>query len=327
VRERSRRAALHRFEQHEGVHGIVARSGPVPADAAWQHVAAALHAPAVDAATAAHRRHDQARHGTAGHVAAIARRRPWAAPVAIAAVLGAFAVGGMRWMDRSSDATRAVSALAASEARVRTTRPGERATLELLDGTRAALGGSATLRIPRLYGPALRAVALDGSASFVVAPGSERPFHVQTPQAMLVATGTAFDVRAFAADGRTLVRVREGTVRVTAGDGTRSLAAGEALDVRPDGTMRPLAAAAAREAFAWQEGRLAVTNRPLREALVEVERWFGLTLHVRDRALLDRPVTLDVPFGATRALLGALEQGSGLAFAWEGEQMTLRAQP
>jgi ferric-dicitrate binding protein FerR (iron transport regulator) len=120
------------------------------------------------------------------------------------------------------------------------------------------------------------------------------------------------------------VRVREGTVRVTANEQSHEVAKGEALDVRGDGTTRPLAGAAVSEAFAWADGRLIMTNRPLGEALGEVQRSFGLTLSVPDPKLLDRPVTVNVELGATRALLAALEQTGRLKFDYENQRMVLR---
>ena len=67
-----------------------------------------------------------------------------------------------------------------------------------------------------------------------------------------------------------------------------------------------------------------MTNRPLREALGEVQRAFGLTLTVPDPQLLDRPVTVNVDLGATRALLAALEQTGRLKFDYENQRMVLR---
>jgi ferric-dicitrate binding protein FerR (iron transport regulator) len=327
VREKTRRASLHRFEEREGIkpHPPHHRAAPVDVkvDDAWAHVTAALHAVPPDPAVI-DQRHVHSRHEAAVHMASVAKRPPWIAPLATALVLGMVFLIGMRWMDRAGSDAAVSSALNAPEPRLRMTRAGERATLTLTDDTRAMLGGDSRLRIPKAFGTPVRAVSLEGTATFTPTPDAAQPFHVRTEQAMLTATGTTFDVRSIPGEARTLVRVREGTVRVTANEQSHEVAKGEALDVRGDGTTRPLAGAAVSEAFAWADGRLIMTNRPLREALGEVQRSFGLTLSVPDPKLLDRPVTVNVELGATRALLAALEQTGRLKFDYENQRMVLR---
>lgn len=328
VREKSRRNALHRFEQREGVkvgdHVVSEAIAELPVDTAWAHVSAAIHAPPVDAEHAAHVRHDVSRHHSAEHIGAIAKRPAWIAPLALAAVLAAAFLVGMRWMDRTSDDVRVTRALAAQDVRVRATRPGEQANMTLTDGSRAAVAGDSKLTIPPSFGEGLRALALEGAASFTVASNAAAAFHVRTPQATVTATGTAFDVRAYAGEGRTLVRVREGSVTVRAGEQSRAVGAGEAIDVRSDGSMRPVGGQALAEGFAWAAGRLVLTDRPLREALVDVKRAFGLTLEVPDAALLDRKVSANVELGSSRALIAELEKSGQLAFGYEAQKMVLR---
>jgi ferric-dicitrate binding protein FerR (iron transport regulator) len=330
VREKSRRAALHRFEQREGVKpggtGAHHAAADVPVDTAWAHVSAILHAPPVDAEHDAHVRHEHSRHEAAQHMAAVAKRPPWVAPVAIAVVLAALFTIGMRWMDRAGGDVAINSALSSPDLRVRVTRPGERAALTLTDGSRAVLGADSKLSIPPTYGERVRALSLEGAASFTVQDGAARPFHVRTPQAMVSAVGTAFDVRAFPKDGITQVRVREGSVTVKAreGDDVRTLAPGAVVEVRGDGSVRDVPEAARNAAFAWADNRLVLRERPLREAVAEAQRWFGLTLVVRDSALLSRPVSVDAELGASRALLAQLEQSGRLSFGYEDQRMVLR---
>jgi ferric-dicitrate binding protein FerR (iron transport regulator) len=326
VREKTRRASLHRFEEREGIKPHPPRQAAladVKVDDAWAHVSAVLHARPADAAVI-DQRHVHSRHEAAVHMASVAKRPPWIAPIATALVLGALFLMGMRWMDRTGSDATVAAMLNAPDARLRMTRPGERAALTLTDETRAVLGGDSRLQIPKAFGDPNRAVSLEGAASFTPARNAERPFHVRTAQAMVTATGTVFDVRAVKQEARTLVRVREGTVTVRVGDEARTLAAGDAIAVAGDGSVRPLAGAARAEAFAWADGRLVFTNRPLREALGEVQRWTVLSLSVPDTRLLDRPVSVAVELGATRALLAALEKTGRLKFDYEAQRMVLR---
>ena len=337
VREKSRRASLHRFEVREGVKAHAPASPIAPLadqradtlvmDAAWEHVSAVLHAPPADAEHAANVRHDHSRHEAAQHMVAVVRRPPWIWPAVTAVVLAALMLVGARWMDRSSTDVAVTRALAAPDVRTRITRPGERATLTLTDGSRAMLGGDSKLNIPPTFGDVVRAVGLEGAASFTVHPAADRPFIVRTGQVTVTATGTAFDVRSFAGEGGTLVRVRSGSVEVRAGEQLHTIAAGQTMALRADGTMQPLDARATTERFAWADGRLVIRDRPLQEALGEVRRWTGLTLETKDPAVLARPVSVDVELGATRALIAALEKTGKVTFGYEGTHMVLRDAP
>jgi len=42
---------------------------------------------------------------------------------------------------------------------------------------------------------------------------------------------------------------------------------------------------------AWRVGRLAFEERPLREVIRELERWYDLEIHLGDSSLVDVPVT------------------------------------
>lgn len=327
VRERSRRAAVHRFEEREGVHHVArphAHGAPLSADAAWAQVHAVLHAPPVDEEAAAHRRHDVSRHEAAHHVAEIGKRRPWVGPAAIALVLGLLVVVAARWFDRTSIEMRVERAIASTDARVRSTKLGEQAAVTLTDASKVQLGADTKLRIPPTFGQLLRPLGLEGSASFTVTPDAEAPFVVRAGRATVAAVGTAFDVRAYPGDAFAAVRVRTGAVEVTVGDATRRVAAGQQLAVAEDGTMRELTAAEARQAFAWADQRFVLAARPLGQALGEIQRWYGLTMTAGDPALLTRPVTMDVALGSAREMIAALEQSAKVKFGYDdGKKMVL----
>jgi DNA-directed RNA polymerase specialized sigma24 family protein len=136
LREKTRRASLHRFEQREGIKPHPPHHAAAPADMkvddAWAHMSATLHAPKADAAVI-DQRHVHSRHEAAVHMASVAKRPPWVAPLATALVLGALFLMGMRWMDRTGSDQTVNAMLNAPDGRMRMTRPGERAALTLTD--------------------------------------------------------------------------------------------------------------------------------------------------------------------------------------------------
>ncbi len=74
------------------------------------------------------------------------------------------------------------------------TARGQRATVELRDGSQVTLGADSRLTIPADFGGTTRTVTLDGEAYFVVTPDARRPFDVRSGFAVTRVLGTRFGV-------------------------------------------------------------------------------------------------------------------------------------
>ena len=333
VRERSRKAALHRFEAHEGVKPVnalprTAAGAPITADEIWSRVNTVLHTPRPTTESTQRIRADVSRHEAASHVAKIAKRDAQGSSMALMAVVAVVVLGAiaaLAWFLQPSGVSdaRLDSAIAAQDARVRNTEAGQRASVELLDGTKVMLGAATKLRIPREFGEQMRGVGLEGTASFTVTPNAENTFVVRAGGASVRVTGTAFDVSAFPNDA-VVVRVREGTVTVAAGEKSRALEAGDAVAVDADGTMRDPAAPVVEQAVGWADDQFVVVDRPLREVVPLLNRWYRLDLNVAEESLLDRKATVRAPIGSSRQAIEAVEKSANVKFGYEGEAKVLR---
>ena len=332
VREKYRRAVVHHMNEHgptpaPHAHAAGAVAPPPSVDEAWAEVTAALHATAPTAADVAHRRQALSRHGTAEHVASLAKRRtPWGA-VAFALVAGAAMFVVARQLGRTSTEVATERALASPEARILFASPGQRALVTLLDESKVTIGPDSRVIVPPGFGGKLRTVRLEGTASFDVARGLDEPFAVRAGNAIITALGTTFAVSAYAADDAVTVRVRQGRVKVESGDDSRTLAAGDAIAVARDGSMRVPSASATAETVGWTDGRLVVADRPLRTVLPLLRRWYGLDLKVKDPALLDRTLTMAPQLGVPRDAITALEASAKLKLVWQRDTMYLQAAP
>jgi transmembrane sensor len=320
LREKGRRAALHRFAEKEGAHAQrhATAAGPVGVDEAWRQLEGVLHAPTPDAEHAAHVRHDQSRHGAAAHVAHIGEEKRSGGAIALMVAVGALVLVGIvvlvRLLSPTDPVAMADAALESSETREVATRPGLRANMELADGSRASLGPDSRLRIPPGFGERVRAVGVEGTARFQVAPGQDRAFIVRAGNTTITATGTAFEVSGYPGTP-VLVRVREGSVDVLAAGPSRSLAAGEAVVVDAEGVMTDPTAGAVAEALGWTDGEFHMADRPMRELPALLQRWYGMQVLVGDSAVLDRRVTLRAPLDSQRALISAIEQQGKVRYA------------
>jgi len=324
IRDKSRRAALHRFEAHEHVK-VAHHAAPaaVTTDEAWRHVSAAIHAPVRDASQAAEAKAQLSRHAAAEHMATVARKSsPW---LTLAYLGGALLVaGGMMWaIFRESPAQKVTRFLNNPETRDIATKFGQIGAVTLDDQSTARVGADSHLLIPPGFATEVRGVRVVGTAAFEVAPAGTLPFEVRLGEVAVIATGTKFAVNFDTTSHTALVRVDEGAVSVRHGESTRSLAAGQALEVDREGAMREPDATVVREMLSWLDGRLVISNRPLRQALEQTRRWYGVGLVPAMETLLERTVSVDAPLDTSKAMIADLEESGKLKFGWKDETMVL----
>ncbi|WP_431258554.1 FecR family protein [Roseateles chitinivorans] len=167
---------------------------------------------------------------------------------------------------------------------------GERRVVMLADGTRMSLNTSTDVRVELTK--TRRAVSVrSGEVLFEVAKDSSRAFEVQVANAKVVATGTAFLVRATPRErdssesfGVTLI---EGRVVVQRPRGAQTMPA--SLVMAPGDRMRVLRSEEGRageefppprldrprlnQLLAWQRGEAVFDNTPLPEAVAELNRY------------------------------------------------------
>lgn len=320
--EQRRRAA-----SHQGKSAAPPAPGPSNVDEVWKIVAAALHAPKAAAATAAaaHKHApDAALHGAASHIATVAAPRSRVGPVLGGVVMLAVVGVALWWANRKGEETSIDRSFLSTEAKVQSSRPGQRGLITLSDETKVALGSDSKVIVPPIFGTKGRIVKLEGAAIFTVKASETDPFEVRAGNAAIVASGTEFSVRFFAGDDAVIVRVHDGQVTVKSAAASRALTAGGTVAVAQDGTMQEASADALERAFAWTEGRFTITNKPLREVLPELKRWFDLTMAVPDSELLDRPVTVNIPLDKTKDAVAALEKSASVKFDYEKNKPVLR---
>ena len=322
ARERARRANAHRFSHGTtGTHATA--NGAVSVDESWKHVTSTLH-PAAPTSSASQQA-EHLRHDTAQHMKDMAKRPNWIMPVAIGAGALVIALAGVWWFNQLGEEPAITSALASPEAKLFNAPPAQLANLELTDGTKVTLTPESKLTVPKDYaGNKLRAVRVEGGATFTVAPGQEKPFEVRTGKAAVFATGTSFTVFAYPMDSTITVAVKEGkvTLEVPLGAKTkRTITAGKALFVSKGDTVREPSPVELAEATSWLDHKVTIANRQLRDAIDMFKRWYGMDIKVPDLPLLDRPVSVDANLDSSRAAIAQVENTAGVKFGWEGQNM------
>jgi ferric-dicitrate binding protein FerR (iron transport regulator) len=209
---------------------------------------------------------------------------------------------------------------------VYTTRPGQRATIDLSDGTRVSLNAASTLEVPRTFGVRTRAVRLTGHAAFDVAHADARPFTVDAAGTRTTVLGTSFGVRAYDANVR--VAVRSGKVAVDAcetigdedgchphttligrstNDAHAVLDAGDIASVSAVGRVNIVRNADLDADFAFIANRLVLTGAPLASAVADLNRWYNADIRLADPSVGQLVLEGSFPGGNLDALVQSLE--------------------
>jgi len=149
---------------------------------------------------------------------------------------------------------------------------GEQMSVQLNDGSNLRLNTDSRVRV-RFSGQQRRVLLDRGEAFFQVAHDSQRPFLVQAGGAQVRAIGTRFDVRR---DGQRIrVVLTQGVVVV---DHTRvpdtavTLKPGQAVNLTA-GEEAKAETVDSQAAVSWTQGQLTFHDRPLSEAVAEVNRY------------------------------------------------------
>jgi transmembrane sensor len=190
------------------------------------------------------------------------------------------------------------------------TRLGEHRCEKLPDASQVCLNTNTEVRYT--FNRHARNVELvSGEASFVVQKGDHRPFDVLSKNLVVHDLSTSFNI--YKKDHSTIVTVISGHVKVVAPVSTTSAkefrdgAAESAWERAPDfyqlqqaefdeisGTLyvrRTLADEDLYRLTAWQQGRINLNGKTLREALAEFSRYHPIEkISIPDRSLRDLPV-------------------------------------
>ncbi len=211
--------------------------------------------------------------------------------------------------------------------RVYATKRGQRATINLVDGTSVMLNVESKLTIPVTFATEIREVHVEGEAFFKVARDVNRPFVVHTRNAIVEVLGTEFNVRSVGESESVQVVVAEGKVSLrerrqtqeTATVLTRAdmglLSSKGGIKVRrnvPLGTY-----------LSWTEGRLSFDRTPLTEVFQELERWYDLEIRLTAGVAGESLLTATFTDEPLREILNVVAESMKLRYEVNGRVVTV----
>lgn len=311
-------AAARDEQTMTGTHAATADADP---EAAWSRITRTIQGEGHTAE--AHRAAANAgRHDAAAHMKDVAKRPSWVMPVVIGVVALVAAVWGVRALSNAGEDDAISSAVTSPSIQPIASSSGQIGSVNLGDGTKMRLGPETKVYLPDQFPTKMRAIRVDGTASFEVAPGQEQPFHVVANHTHFVATGTKFAISAYPTDSNAKVLVQEGTVTVKLGKQTATVTANQAMIADAKG-IRAIPDDQKAEPFGWLNGQ--VTSRgQLRHVVEALTRWFNYDVKVVDLPLLDREASFEVPLDSSRLAISQVEKSANVKFAYEGETKVFR---
>jgi transmembrane sensor len=189
------------------------------------------------------------------------------------------------------------------------TRPGSKSKIELPDGTQVWLNADSKLEYSGDFSGRLREVKLSGEAYFDVVKDKSRPFIIHTSTVQIKVLGTAFNVRSYPSGKTTETALIRGSVEVTLNgqpDKKVILKPNEKVVIdnasaEMNTTANPkktkeketmLVSAVHldkkdQEVYEtmWVKNKLAFDETPFDDMIAEIERWYNVSIIVKNKAL------------------------------------------
>lgn len=238
------------------------------------------------------------------------------------------------------------------------TRPGSKSKVELPDGTQVWLNADSKLTYGQNFSGNTREVILTGEAYFDVAhatsveTGQRIPFIIHTPSIDIKVLGTAFNVRSYPGESTTETALIRGSVEITlhnSPDKKIILKPDEKLVVRNDeATVTGGKTAKSDSIIAdnapmmtlsklhrykqdtgshyetmWVKNKLAFENEPFDRMLPEIERWYNVTVQLKNESMNNLHFTGVFENKSLVDVMEALSLSRGFHYEIKGDQVTI----
>lgn len=174
---------------------------------------------------------------------------------------------------------------------------GEKARINLADGTSVWINSDSKFKFPEKFGPDSREVFLEGEAFFDVTKKAHTNFIVHTRLSDVKVLGTAFNVKCYAKDLKTQTTVVRGLVQVIS-KGENQLKTlikpNEMLTIRANQgenvkveTLQTtvLSTLETKNIISWKDQMLTFTGETFDDLTLKMERWFNVVIVIKDEQL------------------------------------------
>ncbi len=209
------------------------------------------------------------------------------------------------------------------------TKRGERANIQLRDGSKVFLNADSKVTIPDSFSTENRSVELRGQAYFEIVTDPEHPFIVKTEDISIKVIGTSFDVKSYTEDEWASVAVNDGKVLVSDSESSSreiSLEKGWAgIYLKKNNELFSEKIKNRDLYFGWREGRIIFENSSVMEFANRIERWYDIEVIVDVSPGLIESVrfTSDLKTKSIRDLMDVFRKSTGIQYAIKEDTLIL----
>jgi len=173
---------------------------------------------------------------------------------------------------------------------------GEKSQIILSDGTHVWINSGSSIRYPVCFGTTSREVSLVGEAYFDVTKGKST-FTVNTHDAKIKVLGTAFNVKSYPEDKKTLTTVVRGLVRVESREkGVKAVLIGpsQMAVIKEPSTSAPVSDSKNLSVInkvntlvitSWKDQLLIFADETFEDLAIKMERWYNIKISIEDEEL------------------------------------------
>lgn len=166
---------------------------------------------------------------------------------------------------------------------------GNKSKITLSDGSKVWLNAGSQLTYPAVFNEKLRKVSLIGEAYFDIAKDLSRPFIVNTNDINIKVVGTKFDISSYPDDKFVHAVLEEGKIILNYNN-TGKFGKSKLIEMNPNQMVeinRVTGESKSRivdvgKYISWKDGMLEFDKLDLNRALIQVERYYNVRIHLAD---------------------------------------------
>ena len=206
---------------------------------------------------------------------------------------------------------------------------GVKSSISLEDGSKVHLNSGSRITYPKNFSEDKRLIRLEGEAFFEVAKDPNRPFMVNSGHLTTTALGTSFNIKAYP-NQFVAVSLVTGKVRVEDQNNQANqalLSPGEGIQADLEKHLWKQSKFDLEEILAWMNKTLVFKNTPLKEAILQMENWYGVKVHVAGEIPKDLSVSGKFKDETLQNILEGLSFSARFSYKIQGKQVQLTFKP
>lgn len=172
---------------------------------------------------------------------------------------------------------------------------GDRAQLELSDGSKVILNSASSLSYRGSFGKDERRVALQGEAYFQVAKDEKCPFIVNTGALTVRVLGTSFNLSAYDELDEVVVVLLEGSVDVEANGTSLKMIPGDKLAYNKHTLQMHKSSVHSADYIEWTKGNLYFERESLKNIMQALSRVYNVEIRIESDKLQEDLFTGTIP--------------------------------